>query len=200
MPLLPLGPFCPLQTILLRDLVGSDSPLQIVMAVWHTVFKFEARQTAHIYSAAGCHAGLASSHLKKCVIRPFLSAEGCHTWLDGQHCPLRTYHGIFSRAEKPSEDTNGRLFLMNKKGLTAHRAFWSLWQEFSISHIFNVSLSELHQVNTVRYYILMVLYICLAIFSFWTFAVHLLLSVKKIGCSFSTQGFFCPFTKVRFYV
>jgi hypothetical protein len=31
--LLPLGPSCPLQTILLSDLVKCDSPLQIVMAV-----------------------------------------------------------------------------------------------------------------------------------------------------------------------
>ena len=30
MPLLPLGPSCPLQTILLSDPVGFDSPLQIV--------------------------------------------------------------------------------------------------------------------------------------------------------------------------
>ena len=33
-PFLPLGHSCPLQTILLSDLVGCDSPLQIVMAVW----------------------------------------------------------------------------------------------------------------------------------------------------------------------
>ena len=33
-PFLPLGRSCPLQTILLSDLVGCDSPLQIVMAVW----------------------------------------------------------------------------------------------------------------------------------------------------------------------
>ncbi len=26
---------------------------------------------------------------------PFLSAEGCHTWLEGQHCPLITYQGVF---------------------------------------------------------------------------------------------------------
>ncbi len=45
-PLLPLGPSCPLQTILLRDLVGCGSPLQIVMAVWCSFFRFEARQTA----------------------------------------------------------------------------------------------------------------------------------------------------------
>jgi hypothetical protein len=35
-PLLPLGPSCPLQTILLSDLVGRDNSLQMVMAVWNT--------------------------------------------------------------------------------------------------------------------------------------------------------------------
>jgi hypothetical protein len=40
------------------------------------------------------------------------------TRLDGQHSPLRTYKGAFSRAEKPSEDIKWRLFLMNIKGLT----------------------------------------------------------------------------------
>ncbi len=45
-PLLTLGPSCPLQTILLSDLLGCGSPLQILMAVWRTFFKFEARQMA----------------------------------------------------------------------------------------------------------------------------------------------------------
>jgi hypothetical protein len=36
-PLLPLRRYCPLQTILLSDLVGCDSPLQIVMATWRTI-------------------------------------------------------------------------------------------------------------------------------------------------------------------
>jgi hypothetical protein len=39
MSLLHLGPSCPLQTILLSDLVGCDSLLQIVMAVWRAFFK-----------------------------------------------------------------------------------------------------------------------------------------------------------------
>ncbi len=37
-PLLLLGPSCPLQTILLSDLVGCDSPLQIVMVIWRFFF------------------------------------------------------------------------------------------------------------------------------------------------------------------
>jgi hypothetical protein len=35
-PFLPLGRSRPLQTILLNDLFGCDSPLQIEMAFWHT--------------------------------------------------------------------------------------------------------------------------------------------------------------------
>jgi hypothetical protein len=44
MPLLPLGPSCALQTILLSDLVGFDRPLQVEMDVG-PFFKFEVRQT-----------------------------------------------------------------------------------------------------------------------------------------------------------
>ncbi len=36
-PFLLLGRSCPLQTILLSDLVECDSPLQIAMAVWRTI-------------------------------------------------------------------------------------------------------------------------------------------------------------------
>ncbi len=32
---------------------------------------------------------------KKGTKLPFLSAEGCHTLLEGQHCPLITYQGVF---------------------------------------------------------------------------------------------------------
>ncbi len=40
-PLLPLGPSCPLQTILMNDLFGCDSPLQIAMAVWYNYFNWK---------------------------------------------------------------------------------------------------------------------------------------------------------------
>ncbi len=46
--LLPLGPSCPLQTILLSDLVWYDSPLQIVMVVWRALKKCKASQLAMI--------------------------------------------------------------------------------------------------------------------------------------------------------
>jgi hypothetical protein len=37
-------------------------------------------------------------------------------WMS-QHCPLITYLGVFSRVDKPSDDINTNLFLMNKKGV-----------------------------------------------------------------------------------
>ncbi len=90
MPLLPLGPSCPLQTILLSDLVWYDSPLQIEMVVWRAFFKFKASQLAMIV----------------CYRLPHPT----------QH--VQTYHGVFSRAEKSSQDITQGLFLMNMKGLT----------------------------------------------------------------------------------
>ncbi len=50
-------------------------------------FKFEAYQTA----AAAANQTQQVQILKKCTKRPLLSAPGCHTRLDGHHCPLRTY-------------------------------------------------------------------------------------------------------------
>jgi hypothetical protein len=47
---LPLGRFCPLQTILKSDLFGCDSPLQIVMAPF-----LKVRQTAIIVSRGLSH-------------------------------------------------------------------------------------------------------------------------------------------------
>jgi hypothetical protein len=50
-PLLPLGPSCFLQTILLSDLVRCEILLQIAMAIWRAFAKFEAHQTAIIVSS-----------------------------------------------------------------------------------------------------------------------------------------------------
>ncbi len=49
-----------------------------------------------------------------------LSAEDCHTLLDGQHCPLITIsgQGIFSKVY-----INSHLFLMIKKGLRGGKLF-----------------------------------------------------------------------------
>jgi hypothetical protein len=53
--LLPLGSSSPLQTILLSDLVGCDSPLQIVMAFSKFFFKFDALESAIIVSSGLSH-------------------------------------------------------------------------------------------------------------------------------------------------
>ncbi len=74
-PLLPLGHSRPLQTIQLSDLVGCDSPLKIVMAVSPDPES--------------------SNSNKKGAKLPLLSADGCHTQLEGQHCPLIRYQGVF---------------------------------------------------------------------------------------------------------
>ncbi len=95
MPLLPLGSSFPLQTILLSDLIGCDSLLQIVMAVWRTFLKFEALQIDITICSGQSHpTGWAA--------------------LPSENISLR----FFSRAEKPSEGIARCLFLMNMKGLT----------------------------------------------------------------------------------
>ncbi len=81
-----------------------DSLLQIVMAILAHFFKNlnlmrQVQKPAPDYN--GC---LARFKFKKSAKWPWLSAAGCYTWLDGQHCPLRTYHGVFSRAKTPAED------------------------------------------------------------------------------------------------
>jgi hypothetical protein len=79
---------------------------------------------------------------KKGAKLPFLSAEGCHTLVEGQHCPLITYQAFFSRVEKPSADINGHLFLMNKKGLKFFLKYMRtkiggiLFEVFSIANLF----------------------------------------------------------------
>ncbi len=114
-PSLCLGPYCHLQTILLSDLFGCDSPLQIGVDNWRTFF-YLRRTEQPLLSVAGSHTRLRKFEFKK-------SAPNCHYYLQRavtsnqitQYCPLRKYHGVFLRVEKPSEDKNSRLLLMNKK-------------------------------------------------------------------------------------
>ncbi len=60
-PFLPLGHSCPLKTILLSDLVGCDSPLQIVMAFWRTIIVSKGlshpaqKDLIHTKRAPNCH-------------------------------------------------------------------------------------------------------------------------------------------------
>ncbi len=51
--------------------------------------------------AAGCRTQPSRVHdKKKCPKLPLLCALGCHTRLDKQHCPLRTYDGISFKGGK----------------------------------------------------------------------------------------------------
>jgi hypothetical protein len=103
-PLLPLGPSCPLPTILLSDPVGHGCLLQIQMTFWHTCLKFEARQIAIIF----CSPTRTSKFKNKKV------CQMANLICRGLMYPTRwsAQHGVFSRAEKPQP-----LFLMNMKGL-----------------------------------------------------------------------------------
>ncbi len=99
--LLPLGSSCPVQTILLNILVCRDSPLQIVMPFWRTFFKkISVRQTAIIVSCGLSHPPRKFKIKKVQQTAVLPSTEGCHTWLDGEHCSLRTYHGFFFQGQR----------------------------------------------------------------------------------------------------
>jgi hypothetical protein len=109
-PLQPLGPSCPLQTILLGDLVGCGNPLQIVMAVWRTFFNLSALNSHYSLqrattpdpaSSPNCH-----YHLQRAVIPDWMGSTALR----------RHITAFFSRAEKHSEDITRHFFLMNMKG------------------------------------------------------------------------------------
>ncbi len=116
---MPSGPSYPLQTILLGDLVGCGSLLQKVIGALFFNLKYVKQP---LQSAAGSHTQPSKFKLKKSMPTGHsLSAAGFYTRLDGQHSPLKTYHSVFSRAEKPSEDIRQGLFQMNTKGLHSER-------------------------------------------------------------------------------
>ncbi len=54
---------------------------------------------------------------KKFPKLPLLSAAGCHTRLDGQHCPLKTFDGVFSKGGETLWGHN-TVFFMNLKRLS----------------------------------------------------------------------------------
>jgi len=70
------------------------------MAVCCTFFKFEAHQTAIIVSSGLPHTTQQVLILKKMHQKPFLSAAGSHTLLNGKLCPLGTYHGAFFKGRE----------------------------------------------------------------------------------------------------
>ncbi len=74
-PFLVLRRSCPLQTILLSDLVGCDSPLQIVMAFWRFHHYCQPRAVTPDPESLNSN--------KKGAKLSLLSAKGCHARLDG---------------------------------------------------------------------------------------------------------------------
>jgi hypothetical protein len=62
--------------------------------------------------------------------------------MDGQHGALITYQGIFLRVEKPSDDINSRLFLMNKKGLTKYCIYLDFLTTSFLYHLVTMALKK----------------------------------------------------------
>jgi len=101
-PFLPRGRSWPLQTILLSYLVGCDSPLQIVIAVWRPFFQSWRAPNSHYYSI--CR-GMSHPTGTAITICRGLSHPTGHIFFKGWGTLW-----IYSR-----------LFLMNKKGLSLMR-------------------------------------------------------------------------------
>ncbi len=119
MPILAFGPSCPLQTILLSDLVGCDSPLQIVTAVWRPFFKIWTVPKSRCCQQRAVTPDPGSSNsFKKMHKTPITIYKGLSHPTGWAALPSENIsRWFFSSMEKPSEDINSRLFLMNKKGL-----------------------------------------------------------------------------------
>ena len=120
----PLGASCPQHTILLSDLVGYDSPLQIVMTVWHTFLIFHARQIAIVVCCNLPH-----------PTQQVQSSPNDHYYLQRAVTPHRMrstdlWRHTFERFFKGQRNLEGitrRYFLMSMKGLSLN---W-VWAEFS---------------------------------------------------------------------
>jgi hypothetical protein len=93
-PLLPLGPFCPLQKILLSEVGYADSNGRLAH-----FFQFEARQTVISFYSQQSRLSSKFELKTKCAKRPLLFAEGCHTQLDKQHCPENISRRFFKAGE-----------------------------------------------------------------------------------------------------
>ncbi len=111
------GPSCPLQTILLSNLVWFDSTLQIVKVATHTFLKFEARKMTIIVCSRLSHPTQQVQILKKVHQTAITICSGLSHPTGQTASPSENTSQRFSRAKKPSEDTTLRLFLMNMKGL-----------------------------------------------------------------------------------
>jgi hypothetical protein len=109
---LPLGHSCPLQTILLSEMVMFDSPLQIVMAFWGTIMvsRGHTRPRKLEFKQKECQTAI-TMYLQKAVIPDRMGSIASDN-VSGR---------FYSRVEKPSDDINIRLCLINKKGLFLRR-------------------------------------------------------------------------------
>ena len=107
MPLLPLGHACCLQNILLSDLVGSDRTLQIVLNVWCTFLKCEARHTSILVSSGLSHLTQEVQTQKEVHQTGIAICRGLAHPPGWAALPSENI-GIFSRVEKISEDINSR--------------------------------------------------------------------------------------------
>ncbi len=85
-PFLTLGCFCPLQTILLRWYGWVWQPPADSNGLLEHHYSQQRAVTPYPESLNSNETGAKLQ---------FLSADGCHTWLEGQHCPLITYQGVF---------------------------------------------------------------------------------------------------------
>jgi hypothetical protein len=65
--------------------VGCDSALKIIMIDWCTIIV--SRELSPDLESLNAN--------KNGTKLPLLSAEGCHTHLNEQHCSLITYQGVF---------------------------------------------------------------------------------------------------------
>ncbi len=103
-PFRPLPCSCPLQTILLSDPVGCNSPLQIVMVTfWCTIIVSR---------------GLSHPTLKVWIqTKRAPNCRGLSHPTGWAALPSDNIPGHFSRVEKPPDDINSCLFFINKKGL-----------------------------------------------------------------------------------
>jgi hypothetical protein len=118
-PLLPFGRPCPL----LSDLVGCDSPLQIVMAVWRTIIF--SRGLSHPTQKVQIQTKRAPNFhyfLQRAVIPTGRAAS-----------PSDNISGRFFKDGEPFDDINSRSFLTIKKGLvtlivtTKSRNLWRMF-------------------------------------------------------------------------
>ncbi len=138
MPLLPIGPSSPLQTILLSDLFRCDSPLQIVKAVWHTFFyNFKPAKQPYCQQRA-VTPDPGSSNFKK-VCQPAITICWGLSHLPGWAALHfeNISRSFFQGWRNPLKDINSRVFLKNKKGLNlATENICGLLERSSVHYFF----------------------------------------------------------------